>query len=137
MGGLSYEAAANEVVADACETMLVNSEAVQRLAREHMSTAQKIWEHIKSVFRKMQQRTEPRSQEAKLLKDQFGAMSGLWDAALEKAVEQGRSAKNPSVTARSAVTAPLAGEPRKKPPQSGRGVRSSRRRRRRSGARTR
>ena len=102
MGGLSYEAAANEVVADACETMLVNSEAVQRLAREHMSTAQKIWEHIKSVFRKMQQRTEPRSQEAKLLKDQFDAMSGLWDAALEKAVEQGRSAKTA-----------------KKPPQSG------------------
>ena len=39
---MSYDRALDEVVANACQTMLMNSNAVTELARENMNLAEKI-----------------------------------------------------------------------------------------------
>lgn len=88
---LSYEEAVNEVVADACEMMLTNSDMIQKLAEEHHNTATKIWQHIKDIFAKMREAVKPKSAEAVLLEKQFKEMSKLWDDALAQAVENTKS----------------------------------------------
>ena len=96
---LSYDEAVNEVVADACEMMLTRSEMVQKLAYEQLSTARKVWEHIRKVFRKMRESVAPKSREAVLLKNQYDAMSVMWDAALEQAVKNSRSVETAEASA--------------------------------------
>lgn len=95
---LSYQEAVNEVVADACEMMLTRSEMVQQLAYEHFTTAQKMWDHIRRMFRKMRESVAPKSREAVLLKNQYDAMSVMWDAALEQAVKSRKSAQTEAST---------------------------------------
>lgn len=90
---LSYQEAVNEVVADACEMMLTRSEMVQKLAYEQLNTARKVWEHIRKVFRKMREGVAPKSREAVLLKNQYDAMSVMWDNALELAVKNRKAAQ--------------------------------------------
>ena len=90
---LSYQEAVNEVVADACEMMLTRSEMVQKLAYEQLNTARKVWEHIRKVFRKMREGVAPKSREAVLLKNQYDAMSVMWDNALEQAVKNRKAAQ--------------------------------------------
>lgn len=90
--GTDYEDNVNELVADACEMMLLHSEAIQKLASEHYTVAEKVYEHIKSVFQKMLKAVSPKSVEAVVLRGKYDEMSKLWDAALEKAVENTRRA---------------------------------------------
>ena len=51
--GLSYEEAVDEVVADACEMMLKDSKAVEQLARENRSLAERIRQWIRKWVRSL------------------------------------------------------------------------------------
>ncbi len=46
---LSYDAAVDEMIANACQKMLLNSEAVTKLARQNMNLAEKIRDAISEI----------------------------------------------------------------------------------------
>lgn len=84
--GLSYEGALDEVVADACETMLADSEYVQQMIREDRSFGQKIWDWIKKFFTKI----EAQDEGAKILRENIDEFRTLWDNAMRATVEARR-----------------------------------------------
>lgn len=52
-GVLSYNQALDEVIANACQTMLYDSKAIRKLARENMTLAQKIADVIEEIAEKI------------------------------------------------------------------------------------
>lgn len=52
-GVLSYDQALDEVIANACQTMLYDSKAIRKLARENMTLAQKIADVIEEIAEKI------------------------------------------------------------------------------------
>ena len=93
--GLDYNEAVDEVVADACEMMLKDSTAAERLAKENRSLAQKIrdwlreWvENLKTAIEGLQtERTE-----SKAMMQYAQELQKIWDDALVDAVRNGRGA---------------------------------------------
>lgn len=86
--GMSRADAIEEVVADACEMVLKDSKAVEKLAKENKSLAQTIadwlhsfYEDIKAAF----EGVEARSREAKAMTDYMDELVKLWDDALIEA----------------------------------------------------
>ena len=82
---MSRDDAVEEVIADACEMVLKDSKAVEKLAKEHKSLAQTIadwlhqfYEDIKTAF----EGVEARSREAKAMTDYMDELVKLWDDAL-------------------------------------------------------
>ena len=80
--------AVEEVIADACEMVLKDSKAVEKLAKENKSLAQTIadwlhgfYEDIKAAF----EGVEARSKEAKAMTDYMDELVKLWDDALIEA----------------------------------------------------
>lgn len=80
--------AVEEVIADACEMVLKDSKAVEKLANENKSLAQTIadwlhgfYEDIKAAF----EGVEARSKEAKAMTDYMDELVKLWDDALIEA----------------------------------------------------
>lgn len=92
-GGLSYAAAMDEVVADACEMMLKNSKAIQQLATENKSLFAKIRDFVKkflSDLRRAFAGVEATDAAAKYLQKFESEMQQLWDAAFMASVENSR-----------------------------------------------
>lgn len=89
---LSYDEALDEVIADSCEMLLRDSKAIQKLARENMTLAQKIKAWIDDFVKNIKKAFEgvsAKSQEAVILEQILGDMTELqnmWDEALEDAL---------------------------------------------------
>lgn len=91
-GGLSRDAAVEEVVADACEMVLGNSKAIERLAKEKPGLAKRIADWLHEFFtdiRKAFEGVEARHEEAKAMLDYMDELAKLWDDALVEAAESG------------------------------------------------
>lgn len=91
-GGLSRDAAVEEVVADACEMVLGNSNAIERLAKEKPGLAKRIADWLHEFFadiRKAFEGVEARHEEAKAMLDYMDELAKLWDDALVEAAESG------------------------------------------------
>lgn len=98
-GGLSRDAAVEEVVADACEMVLGNSKAIERLAKEKPGLAKRIADWLHEFFsdiRKAFDGVEARHEEAKAMLDYMDELAKLWDDALVEAVENRGETKNGS-----------------------------------------
>lgn len=81
--GLSYEGALNEVVADACETMLRDSKYIKKM----VDTKPTLFETIRNWLRKMFNKILARDEGAKALQPALAEAVKLWDAGLKEAVE--------------------------------------------------
>ena len=98
-GGLSRDAAVEEVVADACEMVLGNSKAIERLAKEKPGLAKRIADWLHEFFsdiRKAFDGVEARHEEAKAMLDYMDELAKLWDDALVEAAENRGGTKNGS-----------------------------------------
>ena len=102
--GLDYDEAVDEVVADACEMMLKDSTAVEQLAKENRSLAEKIrdwlreWvENLKIALEGLQaDRTESRA-----MMQYAQELQEIWDNALMDAARNNRGAAREAVPAES------------------------------------
>ena len=89
---LSYDEVYDEVIADSCEMLLRDSKAIQKLARENMTLAQKIKAWIDDFVKNIKKAFEgvsAKSLEARQLEIILGDMTELqnmWDEALEDAL---------------------------------------------------
>lgn len=107
-GGLSRDAAIEEVVADACEMVMGNSKAIERLAKEKPGLAKRIADWLHEFFsdiRKAFEGVEARHEEAKAMLDYMDELTKLWDDALVEAAENRSGTKkaeenNPSFSLR-------------------------------------
>ena len=89
-GELKMDGAMDEVVADACEMMLRNTEAVQRLANENRSLAEKIRDWIGDFVKKLRaafKGDRATHDEARAMLDRMVEMQKLWDDALVDAAK--------------------------------------------------
>lgn len=89
-GELTMDSAMDEVVADACEMMLRNTEAVQRLANENRSLAEKIRDWIGDFVKKLRaafKGDRATHDEARAMLDQMQELQKLWDDALVDAAK--------------------------------------------------
>ena len=94
-GELTMDGAMDEVVADACEMMLRNTEAVQRLANENRSLAEKIRDWIGDFVKKLRaafKGDRATHDEARAMLDRMVELQKLWDDALVDAAKT-RAAK--------------------------------------------
>ena len=89
---LSYDAALDEVVANACQTMLLDSKAITELARQHMSTAQKIADYISEWTQKVKDAFAEVDTSQGAIYDSLRAVQGgldrmqeLWDEGIRAA----------------------------------------------------
>ena len=91
--GLSYEEAVDEVVADACEMMLKDSKAVEQLARESRSLAERIRQWIRKWVRSLKAAMEGLTAdrpESRAMMQYAQELQEIWDNALVDAVRNGR-----------------------------------------------
>ena len=94
-GRLTWEAATEEVVADACETMLFNSQTVQDLAK----TKPGLFDTIKGFVDRFCGQILAKHDEAKALRPIIKEVQEIWDKALKEAVEnRGLAVDNPTDT---------------------------------------
>ncbi len=94
-GELTMDGAMDEVVADACEMMLRNTEAVQRLANENRSLAEKIRDWIGDFVKKLRaafKGDRTTHDEARAMLDRMVELQKIWDDALVDAAKT-RAAK--------------------------------------------
>lgn len=100
--GLSYDGAVREVVANACETMLMNSQAVTQLARENMTLAEKIADFIADFAEKLkaafEDLTGPYLRESRAMVNHLDEMQELWDKALYAAVQNYNTMQSKKIT---------------------------------------
>lgn len=95
-GGLSRDAAIEEVVADACEMVMGNSKAIERLAKQKPGLAKRIADWLHEFFsdiRKAFEGVEARHEEGKAMLDYMDELTKLWDDALVDAAENRQKAK--------------------------------------------
>lgn len=93
---LSYDKAVEEVIADACETVLTEPTAIQQLASDNMPLAKKIRKWLNDFFRKIKSAfagLEAVHDEAKAMTDYMDELRAMWDDALAEAVRN-RANKN-------------------------------------------
>lgn len=91
--GLSYEEAVDEVVADACEMMLKDSKAVEQLARENRSLAERIRQWIRKWVRSLKAAMEGLTAdrpESRAMMQYAQELQKIWDNALVDAARNGR-----------------------------------------------
>ena len=89
-GELTMDGAMDEVVADACEMMLRNTEAVQRLANENRILAEKIRDWIGDFVKKLRaafKGDRATHDEARAMLDRMVELQKLWDDALVDAAK--------------------------------------------------
>ena len=89
-GELTMDGAMDEVVADACEMMLRNTEAVQRLANENRGLAEKIRDWIGDFVKKLRaafKGDRATHDEARAMLDRMVELQKLWDDALVDAAK--------------------------------------------------
>ena len=93
---LSYDEAVEEVIADACETVLTEPTAIRQLASDNMPLAKKIRKWLNDFFRKIKSAfagLEAVHDEAKAMTDYMDELRAMWDDALTDAVRN-RANKN-------------------------------------------
>lgn len=93
--GLSYEEAVDEVVADACEMMLKDSKAVEQLARENRSLAERIRQWIRKWVRNLKAAMEGLTAdrpESRAMMQYAQELQEIWDNALVDAARNNRGA---------------------------------------------
>lgn len=93
---LSYDEAVEEVIADACETVLTEPTAIQQLASDNMPLAKKIRKWLNDFFRKIKSAfagLEAVHDEAKAMTEYMDELRAMWDDALSEAVRN-RANKN-------------------------------------------
>lgn len=93
---LSYDEAVEEVIADACETVLTEPTAIQQLASDNMPLAKKIRKWLNDFFRKIKSAfagLEAVHDEAKAMTNYMDELRAMWDDALADAVRN-RANKN-------------------------------------------
>lgn len=93
---LSYDEAVEEVIADACETVLTEPTAIRQLASDNMPLAKKIRKWLSDFFRKIKSAfagLEAVHDEAKAMTDYMDELRAMWDDALSDAVRN-RANKN-------------------------------------------
>lgn len=93
---LSYDEAVEEVIADACETVLTEPTAIRQLASDNMPLAKKISKWLNDFFRKIKSAfagLEAVHDEAKAMTDYMDELRAMWDSALSDAVRN-RANKN-------------------------------------------
>ena len=91
--GLSYEEAVDEVVADACEMMLKDSKAVEQMARENRSLAERIRQWIRKWVRSLKAAMEGLTAdrpESRAMMQYAQELQEIWDNALVDAARNGR-----------------------------------------------
>ena len=91
--GLSYEEAVDEVVADACEMMLKDSKAVEQLARENRSLAERIRRWIRKWVRSLKAAMEGLTAdrpESRAMMQYAQELQKIWDDALVDAARNNR-----------------------------------------------
>lgn len=96
-GELTMDGAMDEVVADACEMMLRNTEAVQRLANENRSLAEKIRDWIGDFVKKLRaafKGDRATHDEARAMLDRMVELQRLWDDALVDAAKTNAAKEN-------------------------------------------
>lgn len=96
-GELTMDGAMDEVVADACEMMLRNTEAVQRLANENRSLAEKIRDWIGDFVKKLRaafKGDRAAHDEARAMLDRMVELQKLWDDALVDAAKTNAAKEN-------------------------------------------
>lgn len=96
-GELTMDGAMDEVVADACEMMLRNTEAVQRLANENRSLAEKIRDWIGDFVKKLRaafKGDRATHDEARAMLDRMVELQRLWDDALVDAAKANAANEN-------------------------------------------
>lgn len=91
---LSYDKAVDEVMADACETMLRDSQYVQDLMQENQS----LWEKIRRFIRNFLRKIEASDAAAKELQPVIKELREIWDRGLKTAVESRTGAVSASST---------------------------------------
>lgn len=109
--GLSYEEAVDEVVADACEMMLKDSKAVEQLARENRSLAERIRQWIRKWVRSLKAAMEGLTAdrpESRAMMQYAQELQEIWDNALVDAVRNGRGAESKTRYSYSGVRAKTA-----------------------------
>lgn len=97
---LSYDEAVEEVIADACETVLSEPTAIRQLASDNMPLAKKIRKWLNDFFRKIKSAfagLEAVHDEAKAMTDYMDELRAMWDSALSEAVRN-RANKNAADT---------------------------------------
>ncbi len=97
---LSYDEAVEEVIADACETVLTEPTAIQQLASDNMPLAKKIRKWLSDFFTKIRNAfkgLEAVHDEAKAMTDYMDELRAMWDDALAGAVRN-RANKNAAET---------------------------------------
>ena len=97
---LSYDEAVEEVIADACETVLTEPTAIRQLASDNMPLAKKIRKWLNDFFRKIKSAfagLEAVHDEAKAMTDYMDELRAMWDSALSDAVRN-RANKNAAET---------------------------------------
>ena len=100
-GELTMDGAMDEVVADACEMMLRNTEAVQRLANENRSLAEKIRDWIGDFVKKLRaafKGDRATHDEARAMLDRMVELQKLWDDALVDAAKVKAAKENTAGT---------------------------------------
>lgn len=93
---LSYDEAVEEVIADACETVLTEPTAIRQLASDNMPLAKKIRKWLNDFFRKIKSAfagLEAVHDEAKAMTEYMDELRAMWDDALAEAVRN-RANKN-------------------------------------------
>ena len=109
--GLSYEEAVDEVVADACEMMLKDSKAVEQLARENQSLAERIRQWIRKWVRSLKAAMEGLTAdrpESRAMMQYAQELQKIWDNALVGAARNGRRAESKTRYSYSGVRAKTA-----------------------------
>lgn len=97
---LSYDEAVEEVIADACETVLTEPTAIRQLASDNMPLAKKIRKWLNDFFRKIKSAfagLEAAHDEAKAMTEYMDELRAMWDDALAEAVRN-RANKNAAET---------------------------------------
>ena len=91
---LSYEQALDEVVANACQTMLLDSEAIAKLARQNMTLAERIRDFIEDWSNKIKEAFAEVDTSKGAIYDSLRAVEGsldriqeLWDNGIEAAAQ--------------------------------------------------
>lgn len=91
---LSYEQALDEVVANACQTMLLDSKAIAKLARQNMTLAERIRDFIEDWSNKIKEAFAEVDTSKGAIYDSLRAVEGsldriqeLWDEGIEAAAQ--------------------------------------------------
>ena len=115
--GKSYGQVTDELVANACQTMLLNDKAVKEMARENMSLAEKVAdvlddvrEKIKAAFDGIQEENRAVFAAVRAVTDEIDNIAELWGRGIAEATENYNAERTVIEAEGKEKTAPEGGE---------------------------